>query len=134
MRAMQIEYPNLRVRRALRVEPVVSLRRGAIVAIAGLSCAALLSACGSSKSSTESTSAKTKVDTAKVALSIEQTVLAKRRLHAKVVCPAEVPAVTGATFECIATSTATKPPHAVTKTPFVVTIQNPRGYVTYVGK
>ena len=130
---MQIEYPTLRVRRVLRAERVVSLRRGAIVAIAALSCAALVSACGSSKSSTEST-AKTNVDTAKVALSIEQTILAKRRLHAKVVCPAAVPAVTGATFECVATSTGTNPPHTVTKTPFVVTIQNPRGYVTYVGK
>jgi Domain of unknown function (DUF4333) len=96
-----------------------------------------VSACGSSKSSTsstESSTAKTKVDTARVALSIEQTVLTKRRIHAKVACPAEVPAVPGATFECIATSTATKPPNTVTKTAFVVTIQNTRGYVSYVGK
>jgi hypothetical protein len=125
---MQIEYPTLRARR------VVSLRRGAIVPITALACTALLSACGSSKSSTESTTAKTNVDTARVALSIEQTILTKRHLHAKVACPAAVPAVTGATFECIATSTAATAPHAVTKTPFVVTIQNARGYVTYVGK
>jgi hypothetical protein len=124
---MQIDYPALRVPRS------VPLRRGIIVTITALACTAL-AACGSSKSSTESTAAKTHVDTARVALSIEQTVLAKRRIHAKVVCPAEVPAVPGQTFECIATSTATNPPHAVTKTPFVVTIQNTRGYVTYVGK
>jgi hypothetical protein len=100
-----------------------------------LACAALVSACGSSKSSTESSNAaKTNVDTARVAVSIEQTILAKRRLHAKVVCPTAVPAVPGATFECIATTTATKAPHAAVKTPFVVTIQNTRGYVTYVGK
>jgi hypothetical protein len=125
---MQTERPTLRVVRA------VPFRRGAVVAIAALACAALVSACGSSKTSTESSTAKTKVDTARVALSIEQTVLAKRGIHAKVACPAEVPAVPGATFECIATSTATKPPHAVSKTPFVVTIQSTRGYVTYVGK
>jgi secreted PhoX family phosphatase len=125
---MQTERPTLRVVRA------VSFRRGAVVAIAALASALLVSACGSSKSSTESSTAKTKVDTARVALSIEQTVLVKRGIHAKVACPAEVPAVPGATFECIATSTATKPPHTVSKTPFVVTIQNARGYVTYVGK
>jgi secreted PhoX family phosphatase len=125
---MQTERPTLRVVRA------VPFRRGAVVAIAALACAALVSACGSSKTSTESSTAKTKVDTARVALSIEQTVLAKRGIHAKVACPTEVPAVPGATFECIATSTAAKPPHAVSKTPFVVTIQSTRGYVTYVGK
>jgi hypothetical protein len=124
---MQIEYPTLRVARA------VSLRRGAIVTITAVACAALASACGSSKSSTESTAAKN-VNTAQVALSIEQTVLAKRHVHARVVCPAAVATVPGATFECVATSTATKPPHAVIRSPFVVTIQNARGYVTYVGK
>jgi hypothetical protein len=121
----------------MRVARAVPLRRGAVVAITALACAALVSACGSSKSSTsstESSTAKAKVDTARVALSIEQTVLTKRRIHAKVACPAEVLAVPGATFECIATSTATKPPNTVTKTAFVVTIQNTRGYVSYVGK
>jgi hypothetical protein len=123
---MQIERPTLIVARA------VSLRRGALAAITALACAALASACGSSKSSTEA--AKTNVDTARVAADIEQTLFAKRHIHAKVVCPAAVAAVPGATFECIASSTATKPPHGVTKEPFVVTIQNARGYVTYVGK
>jgi len=96
--------------------------------------AALVSACGSSKSSSESSStAKTNVDTARVALSIEQTIAAKRHLKATVVCHSAVPAVKGKTFECIATTTnaTTKAP---VKTPFIVTIQNGRGYVTYEGK
>jgi hypothetical protein len=132
---MQIEYPTSGVARALRVTRAVPLRRGAIAAITAVACAALASACGSSKSSSESSSgAKTNVDTARVALSIEQSVLTQRHIRAKVVCPATVAAVPRATFECIATSTATKPPHAVTKTPFLVTIQNARGYVTYAGK
>jgi hypothetical protein len=128
---MQIERPTLTFTRPVAVR----LRRGAIGAITVLACAALASACGSSKGSTEgSGGAKTNVDTAKVAASIEQTVLTKRGIHAKVTCPATVAAVPSATFECIATNRATKPPFTVTKTPFLVTIQNARGYVTYVGK
>jgi hypothetical protein len=119
---------------ALRITHGVSLPRGAIVATTALACAALMSACGSSKSSGGSSAAKTNVDTPKVALSIEQTILAKRHLHSKVVCPGTVPAVPGQTFECIATTIAAKAPHTATKTPFVVTIQTARGYVTYVGK
>ena len=123
---MQIERPTSRVTHA------VSFRRGAILAIAALASAALVSACGSSKGSSEGT-ATTNVDTARVAASIEGTLLAKRHITAKVACPAEVKAVKGATFECIATSSATKG-HPATKTPFVVTVQSSRGYVTYVGK
>src|SRR5438876_12306941 len=126
---MQTDLPALRITRG------VSPLRGAIVAITALGCAALISACGSSKSGESSGSgAKANVDTARVALSIEQTILAKRKLHSKVTCPAPMPAVPGNTFECIASVIAAKPPHTVSKTPFVVTIQNLRGYVTYVGK
>jgi len=107
--------------------------RATVAAIAVLGCAALVSACGSSKTSSES-STKGTVDTARVATSIEQTILEKRHLHSTVVCPAAMPAEKGRTFECIASVTSTKPPHTVTKTPFVVTIQSNRGYVTYEGK
>jgi hypothetical protein len=93
-----------------------------------------VSACGSSKGSSEGTKPEANVDTAKVALSIEQTLLKKRHLKSTVVCPAPMPAVVGSTFECIASIAAAKAPHAVTKTPFVVTIQTPRGFVTYAGK
>jgi hypothetical protein len=105
--------------------------RGAVLPIAALVCAALIGACGSS-SSTSTT--KTNVNTSRVAASIEHSVLVKRHLHTTVVCPTAVPQEKGKTFECIATSTATKAPFAVTKTPFVVTVQNNAGYVTYVGK
>src|ERR1700680_4084045 len=121
---MHIEPPTPSAARGLRAP------RAATVAVTALACAALMSACGSSSTS----SAKTNLDTARVALSIEQTVLAKRHVHATVVCPSAVPQEAGRTFECVATTTATKPPHAVVKTPFVVTIQNSKGYVTYVGK
>lgn len=89
-----------------------------------------------SKTTGESSAAgaKTNVDTLRTAESIEQTLLAKRGIRAKVVCPAVVPAVPGAKFECIANSLATQPPHAVTRTPFLVTIQSASGYVTFEGK
>jgi len=125
---MQIEPPALRSTRGI---PRV---RGILVVITALAAAALMAACGSSKSGESSSAAKANVDTARVALSIEGTILEKRKLHSKVVCPAPMPAVPGNTFECIATVTAAKPPHTVTKTPFLVTIRNARGYVTYEGK
>jgi hypothetical protein len=124
---MQIQTPTFSTTRA------VSPRRGASVAATALACAVLVSACGSS-SSNGSGAATTNLNTAHVAVAIEQTVLEKRHLHSKVVCPASVPQEAGRTFECIASITAAKAPHAVTSTPFLVTIQNSRGYVTYVGK
>ena len=125
---MQIEPPALRSTRGI---PRV---RGILVVITALAAAALMAACGSSKSGESSSGAKANVDTARVALSIEGTILEKRKLHSKVVCPAPMPAVPGNTFECIASVKAAKAPHTVSKTPFLVTIQNARGYVTYVGK
>jgi len=110
----------------------VRVRRRAVAAVTALAGAALISACGSS--STSSTAAKTNVDTARVAASIEKSVLTERHLHSTVVCPAAVPQETGKTFECIATTKSTKPPFTVSKTPFIVTVQSTKGYVTYVGK
>jgi len=109
--------------------------RGAILAASALACAALLSACGSSStsSSTASTTAKT-VNSSQVERSIEESVLSERHIHTTVVCPAAVPAIKGQTFECIATSHSTTNPPTESKTPFVVTVQNNSGYVTYVGK
>jgi hypothetical protein len=116
------ESPNPRAARACG---------GVLAVLTTLALAAVLSACGS-KSSTSSTSAAAKVDTAKVARSIEQSIQAQRHLASTVVCPVTVPAEKGKTFECIATTqTAKKPP---VKTTFVVTVQNNRGGVTYVGK
>jgi hypothetical protein len=117
-----------------RVTRPVNACRTAVVTVAVLACAALVGACGSSTSSSSSSAAHANLNTTGVAASIEQTLLEKRHLHSTVACPAAVPQEKGRTFECIATIRGTKPPHAVTKAPFVVTIQTDRGYITYVGK
>jgi allophanate hydrolase subunit 2 len=131
---MQIEPPTHRSPRLIRA------KGGALTALAALAGAALLSACGSSssKTSTEAGSASgAHLNTARVALSIEQSILKERHIHAKVSCPAVVPQETGKTFTCIATNTTTvtpkggKPTRTTVTTPFTVTIQNNRGYVTY---
>ena len=125
---MHLELPSSDTAAVLRAPRV------ATAAAAALACAALVSACGGSSSSNGSGPATTNVNTARVARSIEGTLLEKRHVHATVVCPQAVPQEVGKTFECIARITAVKPPHAVTSSPFLVTIQNNRGYVTYVGK
>jgi len=125
----QTEPPTPTSARLLRA------RHGALAALAALAGAALLSACGSSSSSSSS-SGKT-LDTARIALSIEDSILSERHIHAKVTCPASVPQEQGKTFTCIATSTTTtttkgkKPTSVTTTTPFTVTEQNSKGYVTY---
>lgn len=108
--------------------------RGAAGALAALACAALISACGSSGSSSSSTAAKTNLDTTRVARSIEQSILAERHLKSTVSCPTAVVQEQGRTFECVATVSSAKKPVKVTKTTFVVTVKNDKGYVTYVGK
>jgi len=119
---MQIESPTPTV-------PFTRARRGLIVATAGLACAALLGACGSS-SSTSSTA--TALNTQRIAASIEQSVLSERHLHVKVECPVSEHQEAGNTFTCIATGTNAK--GAAIRTPFKVTVQNSKGYVTYVGE
>jgi Domain of unknown function (DUF4333) len=124
---MDIESPSPRVIPIPTVARVVGARRATIAAVAALACAVLMSACGSSAS-------KTNLDTARVAASIEQSILNQRHIHAKVSCPAVEPQQQGKTFECTATIRSTKRPFAVSTTPFVVTVQNSKGDVTYVGK
>ncbi len=103
-------------------------------ALATLACAALISACGSSGSKSSSGAAKTNLNTTRVAESIEQSILAQRHLTATVTCPPLVVQEAGRTFECVATIPNAKQPSKPTKTPFIVTIHNSKGYVTYVGK
>jgi hypothetical protein len=122
---MQIEPSTQRRAQGL------GIRRGTILTVPALACAALISACGSSSS--ESTPSKP-VDTVKGAAAIEQTMLVKRHTHVTVVCPPTEASEPGKTFECVATARSTKPPFVETKTPFVVTIQNRVGYVTYASK
>jgi hypothetical protein len=109
--------------------PVRRARRGAIVAVTGLACAALIGACGSSASTT---STATNLETKRVAASIEQSVLSERHLHVTVECPITEPQQAGTTFSCIATGHNAK--GVATRTPFKVTVQNSKGYVTYVGE
>jgi len=105
------------------------------VAVSAVACAALIGACGSSSSKTSSSTPKiTNLDTARVARSIETSILSERHLKATVVCPTIVAQEPGKTFECVATTHNAKNPALVTKTPFVVTVQTSKGYVTYVGK
>jgi hypothetical protein len=118
---MQLESPT---------PGVVRLRRG--LPLAALAAAALMSACGS-KSSTSS-APKVSVDTAKVARSIEASIFAQRHLRSTVVCPVSEAAEAGKTFECVATTQSLKKPVHPVKTSFVVTVQNKRGGVTYIGK
>jgi hypothetical protein len=110
--------------------------RTGLVLAAALACAALTSACGSSgsKSHSEPPPGSKPVNTAQVAASIEETLLKKRHIHAKVSCPASVLAEKGKTFVCIAKSTNPKKRSETIQTPFKVTIQTNRGYVTYVGE
>jgi hypothetical protein len=93
-----------------------------------LTCAWLLGACGSGSATT-----RTYLNTTRVARAIRRSILAQRHLKATVVCPPKVVQRPG-TFPCIATTIAPGKPHKKIKTPFVVTIHNSSGYVTYVGK
>jgi hypothetical protein len=107
---------------------IAGARRGALAAVAMLAGAGLISACGSS-SSGSTTSTKINLDTPHVARAIEQSILSERHVHAKVSCPAVILQQQGKSFVCIATTRNGK--GAASKTPFAVTEQNDKGYVTY---
>jgi hypothetical protein len=118
-------------------DPMIDRRRcaatslraaGALLAV--LASVALLAACGGSS---KGKSARN-LDTAKVAHSIEQSILQQRHLKYTVTCPARVRQEAGRTFECLARGHTAKEPRKTVTTPFLVTIQNAHGYVTYVGK
>lgn len=99
--------------------------RGPTALVLALAITMMLAACGSStSSSSSSTSAKTDLNTPHIQRAIEQSILAQRHVHAKVVCPKVVPQQKGHNFTCIATV-------GKTTTPFVVVQQNNGGYVTY---
>lgn len=122
--------------RARRSNPFrwIPLRSGrlgirVLAATGAAACGALLVACGSGGSSTT----KVYLDIPRVERSIKRSILAQRNLHATVVCPTHVLQKPGK-FICIATTYSVKKPHREIRTPFLVTIQNTKGYVTYVGK
>lgn len=84
----------------------------------------MLSACGSSTTSSSTATPKIDLSTPRVERAIELSILSERHVHAKVVCPKVVPQEKGHNFTCIATV-------GKTTTPFAVTQQNGSGYVTY---
>jgi hypothetical protein len=106
-----------------------SFRRGVVAIAAAAACGGLIAGCGSSGSSSK----KIYLDVARVERSIEQSILSQRHLRSTVACPTRVLQKPG-NFACIATTYAVKKPHRAIKTPFLVTIKNTKGYVTYVGK
>ncbi len=126
----------------MRIQPMTSRRHGvprerraAVLATgAALVCAALVSACGSSSSEP---TAKTNLDTKRVAAAIKQSILTQRNLHATVTCPAVEAQVKGTVFTCTAVTTTPskgKTPPVTTTTPFKVTVQNSKGYATFIGE
>jgi hypothetical protein len=100
------------------------------MAIAATACGVLVCACGSSSSSSTTT---TYLDVVHVEHSIERSIRSQRHLGSTVVCPTRVVQKPGK-FACIATTYSPKKGHAKIETPFLVTIVNSKGYVTYVGK
>jgi len=117
---MHIELTTLKIARPVRVRA----RRGAIAALTALGCAALISACGSS-STTSTPTSTVHLNTHQTQVAIEDTVFSDRHIHAKVTCPAEVVQEKGVSFVCVATT-----PAGAT-TPFQVTQMNNKGYVEY---
>ncbi len=127
---MHSQVPVRRQRHA----PVLA-RTGA-GALAALACAALLGACGSSNSSSSSTTrpGKPNLNIARVERSIEQSIRTERKLASTVTCPQFVTQEPGVTFECVATTASPKKKGTLVKTPFVVTVENKSGFVSYTGK
>lgn len=98
--------------------------------------AMLIGACGSSShSSSTSTNAvrpTRSLNTKRVALAIQQSIMSARHLQASVVCPARIPQGKGRTFTCLATATVTQNNHRVpVRTKFTVFQKDNAGNVYY---
>ncbi|HEX3693173.1 MAG TPA: hypothetical protein VHU13_07505, partial [Solirubrobacteraceae bacterium] len=85
-----------------------------------------LSGCGSSQ--TDPTNYQYYLNTSRIALAIEQSILSQRGLHAHVYCPTEIPQIKGQRFTCIASSARLAP------TIFTVMQIDARGHVQYAAK
>jgi hypothetical protein len=128
---MKIQPTTPRSTGPVHAGPIAGIaRRGALLAAAGLASATLISACGSSSTTSSSGGTGKKLDMTRVAASIEESILLKRHLHSTVTCPAGIEQRAGNDFTCFATGTigAKKTPY---RTPFQVTQVNNNGYVTY---
>jgi hypothetical protein len=110
----------------------------AALAVICATLAVLLVTQGSSSTTTTKpttvATAGTTMNTTRVANSIRASILAQRSLHSTVQCPGREPQEVGVTFTCTAMTHRLSAPHAVVRTPFVVTVQSSRGYATYVGR
>ncbi|MFL5824251.1 MAG: hypothetical protein ACJ764_12520 [Solirubrobacteraceae bacterium] len=108
-------------------------RRTALATATVLSAVAL-AACGGSSTPTASQSGKAPINghlnTARVALAIQQSILSERHVHAKVVCPPNVPQEKGLSFTCVATTYTTKGHHPI-HTLFTVFQKDSNGNVYY---
>ncbi len=109
--------------------------RAASLLAAALAVSLLAAACGSSQPAASSSTpapgaatgaAKPKalLNTHRIELAIEQSVLSQRDVHVKVICPKAIPERKGRDFHCIATE-------GRVRTPFAVVQRNDEGYVTY---
>ena len=93
------------------------------IAAALMAAAGAISGCGGDSSGFD----KNKVlDTERVERAIEQSILQKRKIQATVSCPSGIELKKGKKFRCIAT-------YKGGRTPFVVTEEDDRGAVRYVG-
>jgi hypothetical protein len=111
---------------------VAGVRGAATLAAIAAVCAGL-GACGSSTTSSTPATATKDLDISRVERAIERSIMSQRHLKSKVLCPEAVLQKPGK-FACVATTYSVKKPHRKIKTPFVVTIHNSSGYVTYIGR
>jgi hypothetical protein len=101
---------------------------GGAAALAALA----LTACGgssSSKGSGKPTPVGT-LNTPRVALAIEHSILTERHIKAKVTCPPNIPQEKGFTFTCVATTLSKKGHHPI-HTTFTVSQTDSAGHVYY---
>jgi hypothetical protein len=110
------------------------LRRALCSGSAATLVAVALAACGGSSSPAAKGSGKPTangtLNTPRVALAIENSILSERHIHAKVVCPPNVPQEKGLTFTCVATTSASKGHHPI-RTMFTVSQTDSNGHVYY---
>jgi hypothetical protein len=131
LRGMKIQPTTPRSSGSLQTGPIAGIaRRGALLAAVGLASATLVSACGSSTTTSSSGGTGKKLDMARVAAAIEESILLKRHLRSTVTCPSGIEQKAGNDFTCYATGTIGKKKTPY-RTPFQVTQVNNNGYVTY---
>lgn len=113
-------------RGVLRPAPGALAAPACAIGCALLATALALAGCGGSQ-------APKSLDVARVAKAIEVSIQHQRHLQATVICPPKVLQKPGR-FACVATTLTRGKSHREVKTPFLVTIHNDKGWVSYVGE